>query len=266
MSNTPDQTKKIIVEIDGPIGSITLNDPENSNALGRQMVRDFAKAVTQLDLDPNIRAVIIKGNGKNFCAGANLKEAGELEENTRTSDTLLAEYFPGIDGIGKSDKIYIAAIQGAASGISGAIVMNCDLAIMAEGAYMHQPFMTISLVPDGGTHWHLLRNLGYKKSLNMILNCEKLAAEECVEAGLVNKVVPQNELYEQAHQLATKIVQGPPLAQTASKRILRAAATQSFEESFMQESYEQNNLASSADCFEGITAFFEKRPPRFTGS
>ncbi len=259
------EQEKIIVKTDGAIGSITFNDPQNANALTRQMVRDFAQAVNQLELDANIRAVILKGNGKNFCAGANLKDREKPKAHYRTSDALLTEYFPGIDGIGKSNKIYIAAVNGALSGISGAIMMNCDLAVMSEDAYLHQPFMAISLVPDGGMHWHLLRNLGYKRALSMILNCEKMNASDCEQAGLVNRVVPLGKLYEEANAMAQIVVGGAPLAQRASKNLLRAAATQSFEQSFVVESYTQNALMDSKDCAEGVTAFFEKRKPGFKG-
>ena len=153
---------KIIVAINGPVATITINDPANSNAFTRQMFRDFHNAVNQVEAAPDVRAVIITGNGKNFSAGANLRDPEKPGPHFRTSDTLMTEIFPGIESISKSDKIFIAAVNGATSGVSGAMVLNCDLAIMSEDAYMHQPFMAISLVPDGGMHWHLLRELGYK--------------------------------------------------------------------------------------------------------
>lgn len=139
--------------------------------------------------------------------------------------------------------------------------MNCDLAIMADDAYMYQPFIPISLIPDGGTHWHLMRMIGYKKAMSFILTGEKLGAEECVSLGLANRVVTANKLREEVLALAQHLAEGANRAQSAVKRVLRAAATDSYRDSYMRESYEQNALFHSEDFQEGAAAFFEKRKP-----
>lgn len=251
----------ITLSIDKKIATITLNDPKASNAFTADMVKTFAHYISLCDQNEEVQVVIFQGEGKNFSAGANLADKHVRDKSWMVSDGLIGEYFLGIDRIGQSNKIFIAAINGALAGIAGAMMMNCDLAIMADNAYMYQPFIPISLIPDGGTHWHLMHTIGYKKAMSFILTSEKIPAEECVNLGLANRVVPHDKLREEVRALALLISEGPIRAQSATKRVLRAAASESYRENFIRESYEQNGLFRSDDFKEGVTAFFEKRKP-----
>lgn len=254
----------VLFEVSDSVATITLNRPEARNALNTQLRADLLQAVRQADQDSDVRVVIINATGKGFCAGADLSEEMNSVDGFITQQ-LREEYAPCLLTIADSKKPFIAVVNGAAAGIGAALVMNCSLAIMAEDAFLYSAFGAISLIPDGGCHWHLANRIGAKKAYEIILESQRLSAQQCLEWGLVNKVVDASVLQQAARDWALKLAQVAPLTARYSKEVLLKVTEHSLRESMDLEAVLQNNCICSEDFTEGSTAFFEKRAAKFKG-
>ena len=155
--------------------------------------------------------------------------------------------------------------MGAAAGVGSAYAMNCDLTVMAEDAYLYQAFAAISLIPDGGATWHLARTLGKKKAYELIALGEKLKAAKCLELGLCNRVVPADQLLDEAKAMATELAGRAPLSLRYAKQTVNAAMTESVDETISHEARLQKVCIASEDAKEGAKAFLQKRVPVFQG-
>lgn len=256
------------IERHGTVARLVMNRPDALNSFNRALRRDLLAAVGELNADRDLRVVILSGAGRAFCAGADLAEGfgddsaggGQLTERL-----LNEEYKPIVTGIAESQKLWIAEVQGAAAGIGSAYAMTCDLMVMAEEGYLYQAFAAIGLVPDGGATWQLLHAVGRRRALEMILGGERVYAQRCLELGLCNRVVALDELQSATMEWAQALAEKAPLAVQYSKRALAMAATTSLAEMVSAEATMQHVLIDSADCREGVTAFFEKRPAKFRG-
>lgn len=252
----------LLVEKDGAIATVTLNRPDRRNAFDTTLKEAMRLTVGRLNDDDNIRIVILRGAGKGFCAGADLAGGGA----DPISFHLDAEYKPFLTGIEKSDKIWIAQVHGAAAGIGAAVAMNCDLVMMSDDAFIYMAFAAISLVPDGGNTQLLLQYLGYHRALQMVLEGGRLTAEDCLAAGIANKVVSADALDAETRAWAEKLSHSAPLALAAAKRLLRNVGSMSFGDAITAEGLEQTPLLKSKDFREGVAAFFDKRKPDWTGT
>ena len=254
-------TGVLSVEKNGSIADVTLNRPEQFNALNGELRQALREMVSDMESDPAIRIVIIKGAGRGFCAGADLTDGGEYP----VSDHIDREYKPFLTGIADGNKIYIAQVHGSAAGIGAALAMNCDLVTLAESANIYMAFAAIALIPDGGNTQLLLQNMGYHRALEAVLEGEKISSGDCLKFGLVNKVFADEELGDKTRAWAENLAKGAPLAQGAAKRLLRQVGRQSFADAISTEGEEQNHLVLSDDCKIGIEAFFKKQKPEFLG-
>jgi len=261
-----DAYEAVRIERLGSVARLILNRPDSLNAFNAALRRDLLAAVRELNADPELRVVILSGAGRGFCAGADLMEGfGEAADGGLTEFMLNEEFKPSILGISESPKLWIAEVHGAAAGVGSAYAMACDLMVMAEDAYLYQAFAAIGLIPDGGATWQLLRAVGRKRAMEIILGGERIHGPRCLELGLCNKVVPAGELSAAALELAQKMAGKAPLAVQYSKRALALADRASLAETISAEATMQHILVESEDCREGVTAFFEKRPAQFRG-
>ena len=252
----------VLIEKQGVIATVTLNRPDKLNSFDSSLKSALSLAVGALNDDPEIRIVILRGAGRGFSAGADLTAL----DGEPISFLLERGYKPFLTGIAVSDKLWIAQIHGAAAGIGAALALCCDLAVMAEDAYIYMAFAAIGLIPDGGNTQLLLQSMGYKRALQTMLEGRKLPAAECLEHGMVNKVVPAEELETATRAWAEQLATGAPLAMAAAKRVLRDVGRMSFGDAISAESREQARLIGTDDCREGVAAFVEKRKPVFRGT
>lgn len=243
------------------VAVITLNRPDSLNSFDADLRAELSEALAKACADESVRAVVLTGEGRCFSAGADLK-AG-IDRNV--SEILQAEYRPVQEAIADMPKPVIAAIPGSAAGIGLSIALQCDLLIMADDAFMLSPFTTISLVPDGGMNWLLVRQLGYRRAFQLSVESERIPAARCVEFGLANRAVPAGELQSAAIAWAGRLSQRAPLSLAATKKVMRFAANNDWGDSYDLEAQLQGELLGNADNKEGIQAFFEKRAPKFRG-
>ena len=253
------------VERRGSVAIVSLNRPDSLNAFNAGLRSDLLWAVREVNDDPAVRAVVLTGAGRAFCAGADLSETAERPEHFRVEDQLNGEYKPILLEMNQAAKPWIAAVNGAAAGIGSAFAMNCDLVVMAESAYIYQAFAAIGLVPDGGATWHLVRTLGRHRAYEVIVSGEKVRAQKCLDWGLCNRVVPDEELVAQALAWAEELAAKSPLALRYAKQALNAAMEISVAETISYEAGLQHLCINSEDAKEGVAAFIEKRAPRWQG-
>jgi len=246
---------------DGTVATLTLTRPEAVNALSTALLAALRQAVDDVENDPALRVVILRGEGRGFCAGADLTEGLQPPVHQR----LESNYRPIFTGIAASSKIWIAEVHGVAAGIGGALAMNCDLVTMAEDASIYMAFAAIGLIPDGGTFWFLERAMGPRRALQAILEGRRIPAAEALDLGLVNALHTPETLATETRALALRIAEGAPLAAAAAKRVMRRTDSLSYGETFSAEAIEQSALALSQDFAEGVAAFLAKRKPQFTG-
>jgi 2-(1,2-epoxy-1,2-dihydrophenyl)acetyl-CoA isomerase len=245
----------------GAVGIITLNRPDSMNAFDTELRADVVAAFGRAAADDAVRVVIFTGEGRCFSAGADLKAGIDRD----VEEILQVEYRPVQEAIAAIPKPVIAAVPGSAAGIGLSMALQCDLMIMADNAFLLSPFTTISLVPDGGLNWLLVRQLGYRRAFQLSVESERIPAERCVELGLANKAVPADQLQEAALEWAEALAKRAPLSVAATKKVMRFAADQDWSAAYDMEAKLQGELLGSEDNKEGIQAFFEKRAPDFKG-
>ncbi|MEL6379075.1 MAG: enoyl-CoA hydratase/isomerase family protein [Pseudomonadota bacterium] len=262
--NEPLVNDTVLYREDGAIGIITLNRPKQMNAANKDLRAALSEALDRAENSANVRIVILTGEGRGFSAGADLSE-GMQKEHATISQHILKDYKPLVDAISRSDKAYIAALNGATAGVMMAVALSCDLIIMARSAYIYSPFTAISLVPDGGATWFMLRAFGYQRAFEMIAEGRKMSAQECFDAGLANAVEDDDALQEKVLDRARGLSMQAPLSLKYAKKLLRAAHYGSREEITALEADFQYILSQSADFPEGIAAFMGKRKPNFQG-
>ena len=248
---------------DGAVSIITIHRPDAMNSFNTQLRADLLAAFERAAGDDTVRAVIFTGEGRSFSAGADLREIDSVEKSV--DKVLQTEYRPVLERIADMKQPVIAAIGGSAAGIGMSFALGCDLLVMAENAFLLSPFTTISLVPDGGLNWLLVRQLGYRRAFQLSIESERISAERCVELGLANKAVPADSLMDETLKWAHVLAERAPLSLAATKKAMRHAASNSWASTFDVEAPLQKTLRNSEDCQEGVRAFFEKRKANFKG-
>ena len=261
----PAVTDGLKVEIDDAVATLTLDRPEALNALTVPMKLALRKELESLAADRAVRAVILTGAGRAFCAGQDLAERDQPD--AAPLDVELRErYNPIIRAIRSMGQPLIAAVNGVAAGAGASLAFASDLRICAEEARFVLAFGRIGLVPDSGATWFLPRLVGPAKAAELALAGDTLDAGEALRLGLVSRVVPGDQLLVEARALADRLADGSPIALALTKAALQRSATMTLDETLDEEARLQGLAGASADHAEGLAAFKEKRPPRFTGS
>ena len=258
-------TDGLRVEVDGPVATLTLDRPEALNALTVPVKVALRDALESLADDRVVRAVILTGAGRAFCAGQDLAER-EAPDAAPLDVEVRERYNPIIRAIRSMGQPVIAAVNGVAAGAGASLALACDLRIAAEEARFVLAFGRIGLVPDSGATWFLPRLVGPAKAAELALVGDAVDAAEALGIGLVSKVVPGDQLLNEARTLAGRLAEAAPLALALTKEALQRSATIDLDEALEGEAKLQGIAGASADHAEGLAAFREKRAPRFTGS
>lgn len=246
---------------------ITLNRPEAYNSLTAELKQELIDALRDAAADDSVRALVITGAGKAFCAGQDLKEhAAQLEsEDSHPLRTVEEHYNPLIRAVTTLPKPVIAAVNGVAAGAGASLAYACDLRVAAESAKFVMSFASVGLSTDSGASWTLPKLIGYGRAMEMLLLGEPVAADEALRIGMVNRVVATDETAGAATELARRMAAGPTSAYARIKETMLAAATEGLDETLAVEAGAQNQCGSTDDHREAVRAFVSKRDPEFTG-
>ena len=257
------------MSVDGRVGTVTLNRPASLNALTVELVDELRSALGMLAGSTAVRCIVLTGAGRAFCAGADLSVLKDI--GRRRDADLGARLVDGARGvfraIREAPQPVLCALNGAAAGGGANLALACDLRIAADTAAIGQVFARLGLHPDWGGTWFLPRLVGASKALELFLDAEMVDAARCLELGLVNRVVPAAELPARSREWAERIAAAPPEAVRRLKRSLYAGEAEgaSLETTLDRELEAQLACFATKDFAEGLSAFFEKREPHFTG-
>lgn len=245
---------------DGRVATITLNRPDRINALSPALLAALVAATERARAD-GVRAVLLAGEGRGFCSGADL--AAGLPEDLGA--LLRDHYEPAIRAIRDLPVPVVAAVQGAAAGAGCALALAADLVVAGEGAYFLLAFANIGLVPDAGATWSVAKAVGRARAMEMALLGERIAARQALEWGLINRVVPDEELLTAAQALAGRLADAPTVTLGMIRGAVNAALDLSYSDILELEAANQAAAGRTADFREAVTAFGEKRAPIFKG-
>jgi 2-(1,2-epoxy-1,2-dihydrophenyl)acetyl-CoA isomerase len=261
------ELETVDLKVEERVAWVTLNRPEALNAWTRQFGSELHEALDRAADDPDVRAIVITGAGRAFSSGADLKTPGMVNSDGKpdVGTPLRETYNPLQLRVRTLPKPVIAAVNGPAVGIGCSLALACDMIIAAESAYFLLAFVNIGLSLDGGASALLPALVGPARAFEIAFLGERLPAEKALEWGMVNQVVPGEELLEVAGGLARRLAAGPPGSYAGIKRVINAAAYKEFAEQLELETVEQEARARSNDFVEGVLAFMQKRPAQFTG-
>lgn len=254
---------EVLTSRDGAVLTITFNRPEVYNAFNRELHVALRDALTDA-ADASVRAVVITGAGKGFCAGQDLKEFGSV---AGTVDEALEEtYHPNVRLVRSLAKPVIAAVNGPAAGAGLSFACACDVRVASSAATFVPGFVGIGLIPDAGGTWFIHRLLGFSRAFEWMTSNRRLSAAEALEWGLVSEVVPAGEFEARIAELAAEWAARPTLAIGRTKRLFEHAYDAALEAQLALEAELQRESVGTADFAEGVNAFLEKRSPVFTGT
>ncbi|MBM4381910.1 MAG: enoyl-CoA hydratase/isomerase family protein [Deltaproteobacteria bacterium] len=252
---------ELLVEKQGGVTILTLNRPDRMNAISGPMLAAFSEQLLEANRDPEVRVVVITGAGRAFCAGLDLKEQASGGNLGGGFD--LREAPPVV--LHQMDKPTIAAINGGAAGYGMDLAIGCDIRLASDAAKLSAAFTKRGVIPESGGTWLMPRLVGWAKASEIFFTGRTLGADECLELGLVSKVVPGELLMKEALALAHEIAANAPLAVQGTKRMMRMALTETFEANVHHVYLQLLPLFRSKDFSEGVKSFLEKRPPKFEG-
>jgi len=268
MASQPKDAAKqdVIYQVADHVATLTINRPEVQNTISGPMLDALTQHLLAANEDRDVRAIVITGSGRFFCAGLDLRGGdigGGLSSNAGPANLDLRNTPPTV--LHAVDKPTICALNGSAAGYGMDLALGCDIRIMADTAKLAAAFTARGVLPESGGTWILPRLLGWSKAAELIFTGRTLTAAESLEMGLVSRVVPAAEIGTAAAQLAADIARNAPIAVQASKRMMRMGMNETFNDHVHHVFLQLLPLFRSADFKEGMASFLEKRPPNFTG-
>ena len=255
----------ILFEIKNQVATLTLNRPEKYHSFVREMALDLQEKLDLCKNDNNIRAIVITGTGKAFCAGQDLGEA--IDPNGPELQKIVNEHYnPIIRQIRNIEKPIIAAVNGVAAGAGASIALCCDIIIAKEGAVFVQAFSKIGLVPDSGATFFLPRLIGFQKATALMMNADPITATEAERLGMIYKVVEESKFEDEIKSFSEKLAKMPTKGIGLTKKLLNQSINNSLEQQLNEEEIAQTIAGKTNDYKEGVSAFLEKRKPNFKGN
>jgi len=255
----------ILLKIENNIAHITLNRPEVFNSFNREMALRLQNTLDACEKDDNVRAIVLTGNGKAFCAGQDLKEVTSPELNPGFKKILEEHYNPIITRIRNIEKPILAAVNGVAAGAGANIALACDVVVANEQSSFIQAFSLIGLIPDSGGTFFLPRLIGFQKASALAMLGDKISAIEAERIGMIYKVFDKDSFEKEVQNLALKLAKMPTKALGLIKKSLNQSLNNNLESQLALESKFQIEAAGTDDYAEGVSAFIEKRKPNFKG-
>ncbi len=257
--------EQIEFDVSDGVATIALNRPERLNALTGQITKEFLDAIKTCTRDAGIRCVVVTGRGRGFCAGQDLAEFQQIKQPFSVADHLRRGFNRVVLGLRGMEKPVIGKINGVAAGAGLGLALACDMRIASDKARFTAAFIGIGLAPDTGVSWLLHQLVGPAKAFEILTTGVKVNADEALQLGLVNQVVPADQLDAAVAELAAKYAQAPTRGIGLTKRVLNRVASMSLAEALEYEAQIQDIAIRTQDHREGVTAFLEKRTPRFVG-
>ena len=257
----------VLFAVDSGVAEVTLNRPDKLNSFNLEMLEELRQIMRTIETDDETRAVLLTGAGRGFCAGQDLNarqgEPGEVGKHIRNS--LIENFNPLIRRIRNLKKPVVAAVNGIAAGAGANLALTCDIVIAGQSAGLLQAFVNIGLIPDCGGTYYLPRLVGSARANALAMLGEKISATQAAEWGLIWKTVPDDQLMAEARTVAKRLAAGPSVALGLIKQALQVSAGHNLDQQLDWERDAQGLAGMSPDFAEGVQAFLEKRPARFTG-
>src|SRR3954464_16092521 len=261
----------VLFETRGPVALVTLNRPKALNSFTRAMHHDLWAALDRIEGDRTIRAAVLTGAGRGFCAGAdlgefNFAEGPNLVKRADPGPIINEAFNPTVRKLMALRVPTVAAVNGVAAGAGASFAMACDLAVAAHGASFIQAFSKIGLIPDAGGSWFLIKKLGLARAMGCAMLGDKVSAQDAKEWGMIWDVAPEGQdCVQAAMKLAERLSTMPTTALVQTRKVLRAAASNDLDQQLDLERDTQSALGKTHDYIEGVMAFREKRSAKFTG-